>query len=273
MCSAADAGHTLGAAEAGGDAQAHLGLTELGLLGSDADVASHGQLAAAAQSEAVDGSDGGLLHSLQAQHSLVAQIAEVLAFHDVHGSHLADVSAGDEGTASAGDDNDIDLLVVLHHVERLQQGSEHSAAQCVQGLRAVHGHDTNVALLRYLYKCHRGIPPKKIGHTDPIFICIQQFCTSILHFSPWNKAKVIAVLPKKPQEPHCFLWGFSSVWPNRFLTQICRRKLPSIQEGFAADEQYIPRNLTKILHSIPAPAAAYTDQNAAAAPKTRRPRR
>ena len=43
-----DAGQALGAAEAGGDAQAHLGLAELGLLTGQADVAGHGQLAAAA---------------------------------------------------------------------------------------------------------------------------------------------------------------------------------------------------------------------------------
>ncbi|CAN4045424.1 DUF4316 domain-containing protein, partial [Dysosmobacter welbionis] len=60
------AGQTLGAGEAGGDAQAHLGLAELGAAlalsvgaGGQNDVAGHGQLTAAAQSEAVHCGDGG----------------------------------------------------------------------------------------------------------------------------------------------------------------------------------------------------------------------
>ncbi len=66
-----NAGQTLGAAEAGGNAQTHLGLAELGLLAGQTDVTGHGQLTAAAQSKAVDRSDGGLGEVLQLQEHLL----------------------------------------------------------------------------------------------------------------------------------------------------------------------------------------------------------
>ena len=149
-----DTSHTLGAAEAGDDAQANFGLAELCLLGSDADVSSQSQLAAAAQSEAVDSSDGGLGEQVHAHHQVVAQLGECQTFFHVHGSHLADVSACNECTACAGDDNDIDLVVVFDHVQSLGQVSENSGAQSVQSLGTVHGDDTDVTLLGYFNKCH-----------------------------------------------------------------------------------------------------------------------
>ena len=163
-CSAGadDTGHTLGAAEAGDDAQANFGLAELCLLGSDADVSSQSQLAAAAQSEAVDSSDGGLGEQVNTHHQVVAQLGECQTLFHVHGSHLSDVSASDEGTACAGDDDNIDLVVVLNNVQSLGQVCENSGAQCVQSLGAVHGDDTDVALLGNFNKCHCDFPPNII---------------------------------------------------------------------------------------------------------------
>ena len=68
--------------------------------------------------------------------------------------HLADVGAGDEGAACAGDDDDIDVVVVLDLVQSLGQVSENCRAQSVQSLGTVHGDDTNVALLGYFYESH-----------------------------------------------------------------------------------------------------------------------
>ena len=93
------------AAESGDDAQTHFGLAELGVVAADADVASHGELAAAAEGEAVDGGDDGDMERLDlAEHSGTAA-AEGLALRHVEGRHLADVGAGHETLlAVAGDD-------------------------------------------------------------------------------------------------------------------------------------------------------------------------
>ena len=55
----------LGAARTGDEPQADLGLAEFGTPGSDANIAGQGQLAAAAQCIAVDGTDHGLVQILQ----------------------------------------------------------------------------------------------------------------------------------------------------------------------------------------------------------------
>ena len=191
-----DTSHTLGAAEAGDDAQAHFGLAELGLLGSQTDVAGQGHLAAAAQSETVNSSDGGLLHQVHPQQDAVAQFTEGQALSHVHGSHLTDVSAGDESAASAGDDDDIDVVVLLHVVQSGLEFGENSLIQGVQSLGAVHGDDRDVVLFSDLNKCHRDFL---------LFLVIQSkiplYCKtspdSILDFSPRDKANLFSVSPKK----------------------------------------------------------------------------
>ena len=191
-----DTGHALGAAEAGDDAQAHFGLAELGLLGSDADVAGQGHLAAAAQGEAVDRGDGGLLHQVHPQQDAVAQLTEGQALSHVHGGHLADVSAGDEGAASAGDDDHVDVVVVLHVVQSSFKLGKDGLIQGVQSLGAVHGDDRDVVLFGDLNKCHRDFL---------LFLVIQSkiplYCKtspdSILDFSPRDKANLFSVSPKK----------------------------------------------------------------------------
>ena len=98
-------------AEAGRDAEADLGLAELGVLGGQADVAGQRQFAAAAEGEAVDGGDPGLRGRLEvaqtparARRSAAPFGREVL--------HLGDVGAGDEGlVAGAGQHDDPHLGV------------------------------------------------------------------------------------------------------------------------------------------------------------------
>ena len=101
---------SLCAAEAGDDAQTSFRLTELGIVGSQSNVASHGNLAAAAQSEAVDCSDGGLFHILKALESNACKETESTAFGSSAVDHLGDVSAGNEGLlAGTGQNQNLNI--------------------------------------------------------------------------------------------------------------------------------------------------------------------
>ena len=148
------AGQTLGAGEAGGDAQAHLGLTELGAAlalgvgaGGQDDVAGHGQLTATAQSEAVHRRDGGDLQLLDAAHQGAAPLAPLAARGHIHGILLADVGAGHEGAALAGDDEGAQLRVLLHLGDHLLQLGDHGGIQGVQRLGAVDGGNADAVFL------------------------------------------------------------------------------------------------------------------------------
>ena len=132
-------GQTLGAAKAGGDAQAHLGLAELGFLAGHPDVTGHGQLAAAAQGKAVHRGDGGLGQILQLQKHPVAQHAEGLGLRRRQGGHLADVGPGHKGAARTGDHGHQNSVVRLHLVQHGVQLPQHLVVQGVQGFGPVHG--------------------------------------------------------------------------------------------------------------------------------------
>src|SRR6185503_567879 len=107
------AGKALGTAAPRDQPEVDLRLAEAGLLRGDADVAGHGQLAAAAQAEAVDHRD----HRLgEARHD----VEDPRAAHGVAlveggaAGELADVRPGDERLlAGAGDDDHADPAVVL----------------------------------------------------------------------------------------------------------------------------------------------------------------
>ena len=154
-----DAGQALGAAEAGGDAQTHLGLAELGLLAGQADVTGHGQLTAAAQSEAVHRGDDGLGEVLQLQEHTVAVHTELLGLYGGKILHLADVGPGHKGAARAGEDEHQHLVVGLRRVQDGVQILQHLVVQGVQGLGTVHGDDPDGAALFKVYKSHGKVPP------------------------------------------------------------------------------------------------------------------
>ena len=67
------AGEPRSAAVSRADAELHFRLPELGLLRGDADMAGHGQLAAATESEAVDCGDDRFAAAFQAAKHLLAQ--------------------------------------------------------------------------------------------------------------------------------------------------------------------------------------------------------
>ena len=122
-----DAGQTLSAAEAGQDAQVALGLAELGVGSGDTDIAAHGQLAAAAQSEAVDSSDGDLRHLLQTIEGVLGQQSHSAALSGSGVDHLGDVSTGNEclGTGTGDDDNtDVFTDLLPYAVSTAEDGTE-----------------------------------------------------------------------------------------------------------------------------------------------------
>ena len=140
-------GQTVGAAETGRDAQSHFGLTELGLRRGVTEVASHGQLAATAEAEAVDGSDDGYRQRLDLAKRDGTEFAELVAFLLIEVHHLGDVGTGHEGLlAVACDDEDTRLgsIEVTHEVVDLLQDSR---VERVQRLGRRHFHDGDQVVL------------------------------------------------------------------------------------------------------------------------------
>ena len=80
--------------------------------------------------------------------------AELLAVDGGEALHLADVGARHKGTARAGQNHHVDLVVRSHLVDHRVQIVQHLAVQCVQSLLAVDGYDAHMALLFQLYKAH-----------------------------------------------------------------------------------------------------------------------
>ena len=128
LADAHDAGQPLGAAEAGSNAQAHLGLAEPGLLAGQSDVAGHAQLTAAAQGEAVYRRNHGLGQVLQLEEHAAAVHAELLAVDRGEALHLTDVGSRHKGAARAGQNHHIDLIVRRHLVDNRVQIAQNKVA-------------------------------------------------------------------------------------------------------------------------------------------------
>ena len=100
-CSATDqARQALRTAVAGDDAELDLGLAEARGRGGEAQGAGHGELAAAAEGEAVDDGENGLAEGLDAAEDALRAFGELLAGGGVDLGELGDVRAGGEGLAA-----------------------------------------------------------------------------------------------------------------------------------------------------------------------------
>ena len=140
-------GQALGAAEAGGDAQARLGLAKDGGIGANTNVTAHAQLTAAAQSEAVDRGDGGNGQGLQLAEYIVTLFAEGLTLDLGEGAHFGDVGAGHEGLlAAARKHQGTDLFIRIDQIQQLVQILQDLRVQGVEGLGAVDSGHGNAAL-------------------------------------------------------------------------------------------------------------------------------
>ena len=171
-----DPSQTLGAAEAGGDAEAGLGLTEYGILAADADIAAHADLTAAAQRKAVDRCDNGNGEGLNLAENVVALFPEGFALGLGQAAHFPDIRTGHEALfTGAGQDQAADAFQI-HAVQGFVQLIQHGAVQGVQGLGAVDGNNTDLAfrfignifhectlLLLILAQHRRAAAPRCIG--------------------------------------------------------------------------------------------------------------
>jgi hypothetical protein len=126
----------LRAAGPGDDAQLDLGLTELGRVGGDHDVAHHRQLAATAQREAGHCGDHRLADRADGFPVAGDQVAGVGRDEVVLGQH-ADVGAGGKGFVAAGDHDRADAGVGVEASQRGAQLVHQAVIQRVQRLRPV----------------------------------------------------------------------------------------------------------------------------------------
>ena len=91
--------------------------------------------------------DGGDLQLLDPAEQGAAPLAPLAAGGHVHGALLADVGAGHEGAALAGDDEGAQLGILLHLADELFQLRDHGGVQRIQRLGAVDGGDPDIAVL------------------------------------------------------------------------------------------------------------------------------
>ena len=80
--------------------------------------------------------------------------AELLTVDGGEALHLADVGARHEGTAGAGKDHNIDIVVGSHLVDGRVQIAEDLAVEGIQGFLTVNGQNANMALLLDFDKSH-----------------------------------------------------------------------------------------------------------------------
>src|SRR5205823_9641647 len=95
----------LRAAIARDEAELHLRLTELRCLGGDADVARHGELAPAAQGEAVYRRNRWFGRRLESTKDLLTTTGQPPSLERAETGQLGDVGAGDERASRTGENH------------------------------------------------------------------------------------------------------------------------------------------------------------------------
>ncbi|MCY1393695.1 hypothetical protein D9M71_85980 [compost metagenome] len=136
----------LGAAGAGHDPEVDLRLAEAGVFAGDEDVGVHGQFAAAAQAEAIDGGDQRLAEAgdaLPVGQARVIEDADQVAL-----GHFLDIGAGGEGLAAAGDDHDAGFGVLLGGIQFGGQFTQQLGIERVERFRALQGDQADTLLGR-----------------------------------------------------------------------------------------------------------------------------
>ena len=115
----------LGAADARDGAERDFRLAEFGGVGSDDDVAHHGELAAAAERIAADGGDGGFAARGDAA---AADRGEIAGEHvdEAFRLHLLDVGAGGKRLFAAGEQDTADIVIGLEVVDGRRDFAKHA---------------------------------------------------------------------------------------------------------------------------------------------------
>ena len=146
---------------------------ELGAIRGDADVGRHGELEAARQRPAVDGSDHRLGEAMVAARQPAEAELGPVGQHlrgraDVFGDVVLEVHAGAEGIARAGDDHHVDAVVVRQFLPGLAQRQMHLLVDGVLGLGTVQAQGGNAFADFTLDDGHD--PPGFLRHNDVIFL-------------------------------------------------------------------------------------------------------
>ena len=134
-----EGGEALGSSDSGDDAKLDLGLSEDGLIGSDDEVAHHGQLASSSEAETIDGGDDGLTDIADTLE--VGEHVVLVPVDAVEGGHSLNVSTSNESTSLTGDDHAADVVILVKAVELLDELLADGGVKGVEGLGAVHGED------------------------------------------------------------------------------------------------------------------------------------
>ena len=134
---------SLCAAETGGDSKAHLGLSEKRVLGADADITGHGDLAAAAQSKSVDRSNYGNRELLDLKENIISLLTESSALCLGHGAHSTDVCACNERLLACAGKDQAANNAEIYGVKSLLQLVKNIFVESVECLRTVDGNNTN----------------------------------------------------------------------------------------------------------------------------------
>ena len=157
----------LRAADACDDAKVDLGLTELGRVRRDDEVACHGQFTSSAEGVAGDGCNDRLA-ALQDGFGLGRIKILRQGLHECPVRHFLDVRAGSERPFRTCQDDAAHLVVCRCFVERPRKLSEQLQAQRVHHVRAVqaNGRDVVFRLDGDRFKGHV-IGPSRFGHVKP----------------------------------------------------------------------------------------------------------
>src|SRR6266536_1046442 len=184
-----EAGQALRPAPAGNDAEVDLRLAELRGRGRVADVTRERELAAAAESEAVDRGDRRLRHRLEQPRGLVGESAPRLRLVDAEPAHVLDVRAGDERLlACAREDDDACPLVVGEIAEAIPQRRQRLEVERVQRVLPIDG-----------------------DHRDRVLPLDVDHVTGILPLTKSTMPEVGAPGVKTSATPSCFNSSASSV--------------------------------------------------------------
>ena len=106
-------------AHAGQERLLNGGQAEDGIVGRDPDVAGDGELEPAADAVPLQSCDDGFVHRLHRAEGVLGVVEELVG--DLASGKLGQVQSRAEGPALAGEEDDLDLAVVLH----LLGGGEH----------------------------------------------------------------------------------------------------------------------------------------------------
>ena len=149
-------GESLGAAESRNQTQTDFRLSELRLCGCDADIARHGQLAAAAQRKTIHRCDDRLADVLNEVHCPVSCLCENSCLDGVELCHFRNVSACDEGSAFTCQDRYSGSLISIEFCKSIIELCKDFAVERVERFRSV-DRDIRDSVFDFVFQCFKHV--------------------------------------------------------------------------------------------------------------------